>query len=110
MIARELLAGGVDLVAAIKRQVPFMAAMVRGRAAHEAALASGGLEESGGNDPAADAVGAYAAFLARQRDGIGGQPSPLVDLLWHTHMQHPTRYARDSVRLAGRLVDHNDDL
>ena len=107
--ARALLAGGIDLVAAITRQAPFMAAMVRDRAAYEAALANGGPDNGG--DPAVAAVAAYAAFLGRQRGGGGGgEPSPLVDLLWHTHMQHPARYSRDSVRLAGRLVDHDDDL
>ena len=74
--------------------------MVLGREAHVDAPKSG------------RAVGTYAAFLARQRDGDGdgGEPSSLVDLLWHTHMQHPARYARDSVRpLAGRLIDHDDE-
>ena len=42
-------------------------------------------------------------------------PSPtrkLVDLVWHTHMQadDPQQYRRDCLTLAGRFVDHNDDV
>ena len=40
------------------------------------------------------------------------EPAPMVDLVWHTHMQadDPRRYRRDCAALAGRFVDHTDDV
>ena len=34
-------------------------------------------------------------------------PSLLVDLLWHTHMLTPGRYASQCERIAGRFIDHD---
>ena len=57
------------------------------------------------------AVQDYHRFLSQLRHSAAPQaPSPLTDLLWHTHMQHPVRYSADCLRLAGRLIDHDDDL
>ena len=35
-------------------------------------------------------------------------PSLLVDLLWHTHMLTPSRYASECARIAGCFIDHDD--
>jgi hypothetical protein len=35
-------------------------------------------------------------------------PSLLVDLVWHTHMVTPSRYASECARIAGCSVDHGD--
>ena len=35
-------------------------------------------------------------------------PSLLVDLVWHTHMLAPSRYASECARIAGCFVDHDD--
>lgn len=58
------------------------------------------------------AVAAYRKFLqlASKREGLELVPSPEVDLVWHCHMQLPDRYRFESVILAGRLLDHNDEL
>ena len=50
------------------------------------------------------------------RGGSGGgdaaalAPSPMVDMLWHTHMLFPREYAADCRRLAGCFLDHDDDI
>ena len=35
-------------------------------------------------------------------------PTPIVDLVWHTHMLFPRAYQRECVRLAGHEVHHDD--
>ncbi len=35
-----------------------------------------------------------------------GEPSLLIDLIWHTHMQDPKKYESDCTRLTGFIVDH----
>ena len=37
-------------------------------------------------------------------------PSLMVDLLWHSHMLFPSRYASECMRIAGVLINHDDDL
>jgi len=56
-----------------------------------------------------DAVRDYCKFLASMRhcDRVL-EPTPLVDLVWHTHQQMPFHYRKDCLRLAGRLIDHHD--
>ena len=51
----------------------------------------------------------YCKFLGAMRhcDQVV-EPTPLVDLVWHTHQQMPFRYRKDCLRLAGRLIDHHD--
>ena len=60
---------------------------------------------------ATDAVEAYLRFLARVRDAPGAQlvPSLATDLVWHTHMLFPRRYAAECVAVAGHEVDHDDE-
>ena len=58
---------------------------------------------------ATDAVEAYLHFLANVRDAPGAQlvPSLATDLVWHTHMLFPRRYAAECV--AGCEVDHDEE-
>ena len=37
------------------------------------------------------------------------EPTPMVDLVWHTHMLFPHRYATECRQLSGCFVDHDDD-
>jgi len=56
----------------------------------------------------------YLAFLREVGSACGGQleeamePSLVVDVVWHVHMQlfRGSVYGGDSIRIAGRLVDH----
>ena len=90
---------GVDLVAAMRRQARFMRGMLADRAAYdsEAALAA--------------AVGEYRAFLDHFHHSEEERvPTALVDLVWHTHMLDPLRYGSETRKLAGRFVNHEDDV
>ena len=92
------LALGLDLVAAMRRQQKFMRAMVaeRGRYEREEVLS--------------DAIAEYYVFLERVKHSeVPLEPTPIVDLVWHTHQQFPARYAVECRRLAGSFVDHDDD-
>ena len=88
---------GLDLVAAIRRQEIFMASMLAQRSVYDSPLVVN------------DAVREYCKFLASMRhcDRVL-EPTPLVDLVWHTHQQMPFHYRKDCLRLAGRLIDHHD--
>ena len=87
---------GVDLVAAIRRQESFMSSILAQRALLETRSA---VEQ---------ALGDYIGFLSAMRHVEALEPSALVDLVWHTHQQMPDRYHKDCVRIAGRLLDHDD--
>jgi hypothetical protein len=89
---------GIDLGAAIQRQAKFMRQVLEIRSIIESA------------GVVAAAVREYRQFveLARSTDTLA--PTVLVDLVWHTHQQHPERYARECTALAGRLLDHDDDV
>lgn len=52
----------------------------------------------------------YKMFLddAGTSDPELSTPS-LLDLVWHSRMVYPARYANECVRIAGRIIDHNDD-
>ena len=60
---------------------------------------------------ATDPVEAYLHFLANVRDAPGAQlvPSLATDLVWHTHMLFPRRYAAECVAVAGCEVDHDEE-
>ena len=60
---------------------------------------------------ATDAVEAYLRFIAHVKDAPGAQlvPSLATDLVWHTHMLLPRRYAAECVAVAGHEVDHDDE-
>ena len=64
----------------------------------------------------AASVPEYICFL-RSIGKAGGAPlvpSLMVDLVWHVHQQSTGgargRYGVDCLRIAGRLVDHDDDV
>ena len=51
-------------------------------------------------------VDLVVAAIRRQVDAL--EPSVLVDLVWQTHQQMTDRYHKHCVRIAGRLLDHDD--
>ena len=89
---------GLDLVCAMRRQSRFMQTMLHNRmafATEEAMLIS---------------LRAYQSFLRTVKDSQGiTEPTPEVDLVWHTHQMFPVRYASDCEQVAGVFVDHIDD-
>jgi ubiquitin len=90
---------GLDLVAAMRRQQRFMRGMLAVRATFdsEAAIAA--------------AVDEYRAFLDHFHHSAEERvPTPVVDLVWHTHMLDPRRYGCETRKLAGRFVNHEDDV
>jgi ubiquitin len=90
---------GLDLVAGMRRQQSFMRGILADRAAFdsEAAIAA--------------AVDEYHAFLDHFHHSAEElMPTPIVDLVWHTHMLDPRRYGCETRKLAGRFVNHEDDF
>ena len=90
---------GLDLVAGMRRQQSFMRGILADRAAFdsEAAIAA--------------AVDEYHAFLDHFHHSAEELvPTPIVDLVWHTHMLDPRRYGCETRKLAGRFVNHEDDV
>ena len=59
---------------------------------------------------ASAAVAEYVAFLCRMRLSPVLVPTPIVDLVWHTHQLFPRAYQRECVRLAGHEVHHDDKI
>ena len=57
-----------------------------------------------------DGVKRYENFLRLMRSGEFLVPTYQIDLFWHTHMLDPLRYGAETRALAGRLVDHEDDV
>lgn len=98
---------GLDLVAAVRRQQHFMQSLLADIAADTA-------KGSASFDAAVPAaVDEYAQFLLDVRNGGGvdlAPPTPLVDLVWHTHQQMPAKYAADCIRIVGMFLDHDDDV
>ena len=59
----------------------------------------------------AAAVEEYRAFLDRFHHSADELvPTAIVDLVWHTHMLDPLRYVTETRKLAGRFVNHEDDV
>jgi hypothetical protein len=88
---------GVGLVvAAIRRQESSMSSI----------LAQSALLET--HSAVEQAVGDYIGFLSAMRHVDALEPSSLVDLVWQTHQQMTDRYHKHCVRIAGRLLDHDD--
>ena len=54
----------------------------------------------------------YRAYLLQAAGAETELPVPslIVDLLWHSHMLFPSRYASECMRIAGVLINHDDDL
>eukprot|EP00900_Chrysochromulina_parva_P001217 jgi/Chrpa1/11096/Chrysochromulina_OHIO_Genome00022610-RA len=90
---------GLDLVAGMRRQQSFMRGILADRAAFDSAAAI------------AAAVDEYHAFLDHFHHSAEELvPTPIVDLVWHTHMLDPRRYGCETRRLAGHFVNHEDDV
>jgi hypothetical protein len=93
-----------SLVAAVRRQQDFMSKIIAGRDVFATA------------DGVAECVPEYIKFLrcVGKAEGTPLVPSLMVDLVWHVHQQSPGgaggRYGVDCLRIAGRLVDHDDDV
>jgi ubiquitin C len=94
----------VSLVAAVRRQQSFMGKIIADR---DVIATAGRITES---------VPQYIEFLrcVGEAEGVPLVPSLMVDLVWHVHQQSPGgaggRYGVDCLRIAGRLVDHDDDV
>lgn len=57
------------------------------------------------------AVVRYTKLLELWRDRTDFLvPTYDQDLIWHAHMSHPGAYARDCLRVVGRVVDHDDSV
>ena len=90
---------GLDLVAAMRRQQASMQAMLADRATYDSDAAM------------ATAVCDYRAFLDHFHHSVDERvPTLAVDLIWHTHMLHPMRYGPETRALAGRFVNHEDEV
>lgn len=87
----------LDLVAAVRRQESYMIAMLEKRSLFE----DRSLIEA--------AVRDFFNVLCAMRHSNALEPTPLVDLVWHTHQQMPDSYHRDYLRIAGRLLDLDDN-
>ena len=88
----------MDLVAALRRQQAFM------RQALEELR-----PEFQTPEQAAAAVAVYYQFLATMRETPTVVPTLVTDLVWHTAMLYPVRYAAECLRFAGHEVDHDDE-
>jgi hypothetical protein len=89
---------GLDLVSAIKRQLPFMEKILSLRDWLCTGTAIG------------SAVQGYTNFLKQMCVADALAPSLPIDLIWHTHQQCADVYGRECVALAGRFIDHDDDV
>jgi len=84
---------GCDLVAALRKQEGFMQSVTQKEPAEDDVVA---------------AIQQYEEYLATVRHSKNpAPPSSMVDLVWHTHLQMPHRYASDCHRVAGTFVDHD---
>jgi hypothetical protein len=88
---------GIDLVAATRRQLSFMARSETVRPQLECAAA------------AASVVAEYRQFLELAGGMAAAVPTVAVDFVWHTHMQLPERYVTECLAVAGRVLDHDDE-
>ena len=88
---------GIDLVAATRRQLSFMARAATVRPQFECAAA------------ASSVMAEYRRFLELAGGIAAAVPTVAVDFVWHTHMQWPQRYATECVAVAGRVLDHDDE-
>lgn len=58
------------------------------------------------------AAARYKKFLRLFKNSATGLYVPTydIDLMWHTHQLHPRLYARETKKVAGRLLPHDDTL
>lgn len=92
---------GFDLVAAVRRQQVFMETILSEHWDVQTMPAI------------TDAVKQYGEFLGlvpKLDSGSELTPTPMIDLVWHTHHQHPSRYYDDCLRFAGVFLDHDDHV
>ena len=63
-------------------------------------------------DAIAESVRQYRRFLELARDNPKQSLAPTVpiDLVWHTHQQISERYGAECVAIAGRFLDHDDEV
>ncbi len=90
---------GLELVAAVRRQLGFMKRILSLRDSISAQA-----------DMLETAVTEYKSFLMQAGSMPSLEPSLIVDLVWHTHMQFSDAYARDCIAVAGRFIDHIDEV
>ncbi|CAI0405390.1 unnamed protein product [Linum tenue] len=89
-----------DLVAAVKRQIPFTYQVSRPHMSHHVFLE--------------EAVARYKGFLhliKRNRERSIKAfcvPTYDIDLIWHTHQLHPVSYCKDLGALLGKILEHDD--
>eukprot|EP01043_Picozoa_sp_COSAG02_P038244 COSAG02_NODE_2935_length_7705_cov_5.442677_2_plen_336_part_00 len=90
----------LDLVGGMRRQQKFMEKMVATRS------------RLGSAKTVAASIARYARFLnlMKKHRGTILSPTVAIDLVWHTHQMMPARYANEIVALAGRFIDHDDNL
>ena len=90
-----------ELAAAVRRQARFMRQMLelQRTEATSVKLLTAELEN-------------YRTYLLQAASAETELPVPslIVDLLWHSHMLFPSRYASECMRIAGVLINHDDDL
>eukprot|EP01045_Picozoa_sp_COSAG04_P002134 COSAG04_NODE_75_length_28792_cov_4.615272_20_plen_1379_part_00 len=90
-----------ELAAAVRRQARFMRQMLelQRTEATSVKLLTAELEN-------------YRTYLLQAASAETELPVPslMVDLLWHSHMLFPSRYASECMRIAGVLINHDDDL
>lgn len=90
---------GIDLISAMRRQEGFMRTILDERAHLETEVAAG------------SAIAGYTQFMHMFKHSLEEQkPTPIVDLMWHTHMLYPQKYAVECRQLAGSFIDHHDDI
>ena len=91
---------GIDLVEAMRRQAGFMRQIIVARPV---------LDQP---DAIAELVRQYRQFLelARVTPEQPLAPTAPIDLVWHTHQQRSDRYGAECVAIAGRFLDHNDEV
>jgi len=49
----------------------------------------------------------YHRFLIQAGKNVRVSPTPVVDLLWHTHLQDKEQYRRECLLIAGTFVEHH---
>ena len=91
---------GVDLVGAMQRQAGFMRQVLVARRALDRP------------DVVASSVRQHRRFLELVRTTPEQPLAPTVpiDLVWHTHQQRPAQYGAECVGIAGRFLDHDDEV
>lgn len=88
------------LVGAMRRQQSFMEKILARRGEFDTEV---GLQH---------AMEQYGRFLGLMKWHPGTMlvPTLAIDLLWHTHQMFPTRYAKETIALAGRFINHDDNM